>query len=254
MRRRGILVSVGGGSVLSLSGCLDRIASSTSNGEEVEPKEYPEVPHPLSKETVLDFAEEYAETDLYNSQITENTTDINLVCGSVLDRDVDGGFYVMADCEGSRTVDENGSESVGEISVQLYPLFIDEQTVITIDRDRTEYRSHSQGTDHSNQGFQLLNFGETDQTIDVRIASLETPADDTVFEDTYSLDAKSGIVQDDVVEQSGEYQYTITVDDDLSETYEWENSPRDQPIAVGIYLTPDEDIEIDELPDEFPLL
>ncbi|OVE83747.1 hypothetical protein [Natronolimnobius baerhuensis] len=243
MNRRKILAGIGSGVAVSLCGCLNRGTSSTRE-QAVEPKEYPEIPDPLSSETVVDFASDYMEVELHNSRLTDETTSLGLGCTSYLHRDTDEGFYVLANCEGSQTYDHDGDESSSQLAFFSSPIFITAQTVVTVDRDRSAVGRDPSDPAATAHEFQLVNFDETAHEVAVEISRREEPAPEAVYSETQSVDAETALTAEYDIDDPGVYEYTITLEDGTDTTDEWEYAPGDQPVAISMYVSPERTLEV----------
>lgn len=246
MKRRTVLAGTGTALFSSVAGCLS---------SSVEPKGYPEIPEPLTRERVVDFVKEY-ETAEHHNYILENESrvdSINVVCDAVFDREVKSTFYVITNCGGSATHEPLfGSASVGHYETYAPTYRVNEQHVQRAEVDRDV----RQGADYV---FRMLNFAATEHELFLTVTPHTDSKEKQIRASEYALDGETGVERRFDLTVGTEYELAVELNDgDHSETVNWDSETfkwdvQDQSRGVGIYVTRYRTIEIGPLPREGPV-
>lgn len=231
---------------LSLTGCAETAGGSNPNVEFRQ--DYPNVPDDLTAESATEFGAAYAEVEVHNWHVEEGVTGLDTECSAVFDREINDHFYVLASCHVTETREDDGT-SVGHVPVSPVPLWITEDDVTVVERDDIydsafDPERGEPAPDDPPRGFQLLSFSNSHHKVGVTISSHDDAG--VVFEGTYALPRFSGVIERGVFGEADAYDIRVTLGDGLSEVYEWKDSDRD----VGIYVTFQEEVDIDLLPED----
>lgn len=241
MDRRTVLALGGVALSTSFGGCLGSL-TDPFGGSAVERREHPSRPDELTSETVVSFVEEYEEVTQHNQEVSDETTDISLHCSAAIDIDGSNEYYLVTNCTGSKTIEDDSGRSVGEIAT--VPVFYEVSSDRVVRAERTERAPGSESDDHddSTVGVRVGNFSGDRRSATLTVAdSAESDRDPPVTEQ-FSLEHAAYIEHRTVVREHGTYRLTIALDDGSDEQYEWDVSTLDPSIGVNVYLLSDGDI------------
>lgn len=236
MRRRTVLGCVGAAVVTTLSGCFT---------DSVEAKEYPEIPDPLTRRTVVDFVEAY-ETAASHNWILERETDpdsITVLCDAVFDRETESGFYVDTTCGAAAWHEPTfGSASVADYATYATTYRVDEERVRRAELTNVDGRG-----DHA---VRALNFDDVDHELTLAVTP-RANADEPVLDERYVLADGTGLERRIELAVGGTYEVDVDLEAGPSATFEWGVDDRSR--GVGIYVTPRGTPDVDALPDDPPV-
>ncbi|TKX35457.1 MULTISPECIES: hypothetical protein [Halorubrum] len=258
MNRRAFLATSAIGTKIALSGCLFGRPSS------IESKEHPEAPDELDEESAIRFAKMYEEVTRYNEYIQNdsNIIDLDYDCYAAIERQSGNAFCVVVQCAFSVESRDESGRSTGEGITNPTLYYLTRGEFIRAETKRIRARTPTESSNDRYRGIRLVNFSQKEQTVEIEIApaSSRTDSRKTQFSETYTVRPHNGFTIERAAISDGIYFVTVTSDNSLSVTHEWEVPGQDGPdlgrmwssteINLGAYILPNGELEVRDIPEQ----
>lgn len=237
MERRKLLI--GAGITASVSGAAFLVGSNAV-GDSPNPKEVPEIPEPLTRESVVEFVEEYESAVYHNNFIAENDVDsVTVDCRAELDRQVNGNFYVITSCGGSaRTEHLLAPTDVGELGTFPRAYRVTHQQV---QRVISENLSTAGDT-----CFLLFNFSDREHELEFSSSPTDNSAGGQQIGFAYTIASEAGVRHCTDISGDSIPEVTVLLDGNQSTTFE--QTGEDHPRQTVVYITHSGDVKIAQPP------
>ncbi len=236
MKRRYVLLAIGSAAGVAGVGGYRRLSRSP-----VDPKPVPDRPANLTPETVTSYAEEREAAIMHNDSLDDHVLELSTGCRSTLERTVDEAYVIQLSCRGEV---KSRSGFFGRMHGELVPV---RPTYIVDEESTTRFRWIRVRPSYDRAPVvQCANFQSTDQTVSIAVTPHNgTP--DPVFRESITVHGEHDETIENVVDDYGTYDVIARLDDDTTETYEWEytEDTAEDSIGVGVYIMPDGTIDID---------
>lgn len=200
----------------------------------------PEKPEPVTAGNVADFVTDQAIADLYE---TFSGGDIDCESGRHLT--VNGGHYVLVECDGTKTSDRS---VIDAFWTGAY--YVDNETTRGVWYEPGSYRDPPEpifGENDSDalsvaDNVRLYNFANTSVDVSVELTYLNSTNEVKAFEHQYELSPESMFRQLEAVVKPGTYRVDVSLRDGTNASYQW--TPVDQERGslddtLHIYMSPD---------------
>lgn len=246
MDRRTVLALGGVALPTAFGGCLGSLTDPFDDAA-VERRDPPPRPDELTPESAVSFVEEYEAVTRHNQLVSDETTDVDLDCAATIDVDGSDAYYLVARCRGSKTVEDDGGRSVGDIATE--PVFYEVSSDRVVRAERTERASDTNGDDRDGSGIgvRVSNFSGDRRTATLAVTDPAESDIDPLVTVQFSLEHAASLALENAIEADGTYRLTIDFGDGSGDQYEWDVPTLEPRIGVNAYLVPDGEIEFGTL-------
>lgn len=229
------------------------------------PTPVPERPADLADDaTVARYLREYERATVHDSAVNgdREVTSVDIHCEAATTGRTEGGVVGFAVCTGGIHYADGTHADLGRVPSAYY---VSADRTVRIDgfgasavRERSpeavfaaeDAAENVADPDGATRAVRLQNFDDTVRRVTVSVRYLGSESDlgsgtpTTAFEQTYRLDPRSTVVQDDVAVREGEYRVAARLDAGPTATYRWRLTGYSRSLAPAAAVTPGPDVAV----------
>lgn len=220
----------------------------------LDPQSYPWKPDPLRASNVEVYVREYERTARYNELVDQSVVAVEQTCQASLVAQVDAGYLVRAECDGSLRKRTDGGVSVGAVAPERVTYYVDDSTVERIpgeDRQLEPYRADDGGLNVGTpEGVTVVNTDDSHHDLQVVVRYDGATTDDPVLDDGVAVAPGEGLDLDGVAAREGTYNLSVERGNETAASYRWQvdGGEETRPDGVGVIVTPGGEVVVVHLP------